>query len=194
MGTFLDANIGEFSTSQGPTTDANEDINSFYRRLEDGLRELYPGCKKFTKIAFILKMLHIKAICNISNKAFDMMIDLIKKALPVGEALPTLCKKAMRLRRVQKVLRYFPIKPQLQRFFMMKEIAEEMRWHKDKQKDNGNTLRHPADSIMWKDFDKRYNRFASDSRNVRLGLASDGFNPFCNMSTTNSIWPVILKV
>jgi len=47
---------------------------------------------------------------------------------------------------------------------------------------------------VWKDFDKRYYRFASDSRNVRLGLASDGFNPFGNMSTTYSIWPVILAV
>jgi hypothetical protein len=27
---------------------------------------------------------------------------------------------------------------------------------------------------------------------VRLGLASDGFNPFGNMSTTYSIWPVVL--
>jgi hypothetical protein len=99
MGTFLDANIGESSTSQGPTTGASEDINSFYRRLEDGLRELYPGCKKFTKIAFKLKMLHIKAICNISHKAFNMMIDLIKKALLDGETLSTSYKEAMRLRR-----------------------------------------------------------------------------------------------
>jgi len=95
IGTFLDANKGESSASQGPTTGDNEDINSFYRSLEDGLRELYPGCKKFTKIAFILKMLHIKAICNISNKAFDMMIDLIKKALPDGETLPISYKEAM---------------------------------------------------------------------------------------------------
>jgi len=94
----------------------------------------------------------------------------------------------------QKVLRYFPIKPQLQRFFMMKEIAEEMRWHKGKRKDDGNTLRHPIDFIVCKDFDKRYYRFARDSRNVRLGLASDGFNPFGNMSITYNIWPIILTL
>ena len=28
--------------------------------------------------------------------------------------------------------------------------------------------------------------------NVRLGLASDWFNPFGNMSTNNSVWPVVL--
>jgi hypothetical protein len=27
---------------------------------------------------------------------------------------------------------------------------------------------------------------------MRLGLVSDGFNPFGNMSTTHSIWPVVL--
>lgn len=32
----------------------------------------------------------------------------------------------------------------------------------------------------------------SDIRNVRLGLASDGFNPFGLMSTNYSVWPVVL--
>ena len=45
---------------------------------------------------------------------------------------------------------------------------------------------------MWKEFDKENTWFAEDSRNVRLGLASDGFNPFGNMSTSYSIWPVVL--
>ncbi|GJT20562.1 tetratricopeptide-like helical domain, DYW domain protein [Tanacetum coccineum] len=31
-----------------------------------------------------------------------------------------------------------------------------------------------------------------DPRSVRLGLASDGFNPFCTMSTSHSAWPVLL--
>jgi hypothetical protein len=34
--------------------------------------------------------------------------------------------------------------------------------------------------------------FAADPRNVRLALATDGFNPFGNLSTTYSIWPVVL--
>ena len=34
--------------------------------------------------------------------------------------------------------------------------------------------------------------FASKPRNVRLGLASDGFQPFANSKTSYSIWPVIL--
>jgi hypothetical protein len=47
---------------------------------------------------------------------------------------------------------------------------------------------------VWKEFDRRYEWFASNSRNVRLGLASDGFNPYGNMSTTYIIWAVMLTV
>jgi hypothetical protein len=239
MRTFFEANIGESSTSWGPTTDNHEHRTGFGRLWEDGMGELYPGYNKFTKIAFILKMLNIKTICNMSNKAFDMIIKLIKEALPDGETLPRSYREAKRYCRdlsfgyesihacqndcvlfwkehadkvkcptcntsrwscvkgsgkkiPQKVLRYFPIKPRLQRLFMSKDLAKHMKWHKDERKDDSNTLGHPVDGLAWKEFDKEHEWFASDSRNVRLGLASDGFNPFGNMSTTYSIWPVVL--
>ncbi|XP_031107361.1 uncharacterized protein LOC116012037 isoform X1 [Ipomoea triloba] len=91
-----------------------------------------------------------------------------------------------------KILRYFPLKPRLQRLFMSKKIANDMRWHKERRIDDDEYLRHPADSKAWKDFDKEFPWFANDARNVRLGLASDGFNPFGNMSNAYSMWPVIL--
>jgi hypothetical protein len=40
--------------------------------------------------------------------------------------------------------------------------------------------------------DKTYEWFALDPRNVRLGLASDGFNPFGMLNVSYSCWPVIL--
>ncbi|GLT52919.1 hypothetical protein SLA2020_262280 [Shorea laevis] len=238
-GTFPDANIDDSSTTHGPTTNDYEQRTSFDRLWEDAHRELYPGCKEFSKLSFLLNMLQVKMLCNMSNKAFDMMIDLIKRALPDGETLPRSYYEAKQFRRdvgfsyesihackndcvlfwkehadkeicptceasrwssvkgsgkkiPQKVLRYFPIKPRLQRLFMSKDIARNMRWHKDERHHDDNALRHPADSIVWKEFDKEHDWFAQDSRNVRLGLASDGFNPFGNMSTSNSIWPVVL--
>lgn len=36
-----------------------------------------------------------------------------------------------------KVLRYFPLKPRLQRLFMSTKTAEEMRWHHDKRVNDG---------------------------------------------------------
>ena len=77
---------------------------------------------------------------------------------------------------------------------MTKQIAKEMRWHKEGQEDDDNTLRHLANSIVWKEFDKIHKWLASDSHNVRLGLASDGFNLYGNISTTYSIWVVILTM
>ncbi|XP_004513620.1 uncharacterized protein [Cicer arietinum] len=66
-----------------------------------------------------------------------------------------------------------------------------MRWHHESRLNDG-SLRHLADSLAWKNFDARYPTFLLDPRNVRLGVASDGFNPFKTMSITHSTWPVIL--
>lgn len=92
----------------------------------------------------------------------------------------------------RKVLRYFPLKPRLQRLFIDKNVAYDMRWHKEKRSDNDNTVRHPADTEAWKHLDKEFPSFAIDPRNIRLGLATDGFNPFGNLSSSYSIWPVFL--
>ncbi|KAA0053370.1 CACTA en-spm transposon protein [Cucumis melo var. makuwa] len=55
---------------------------------------------------------------------------------------------------------------------------------RNKRVETDDVLRHPADAEGWKHFDSEYPDFASDPRNVRLGLALDGFNPFGQMSTS----------
>ncbi|XP_061363146.1 uncharacterized protein LOC133306783 [Gastrolobium bilobum] len=90
-----------------------------------------------------------------------------------------------------KVLRYFPLKPRLQRLFMCSKTAKSMRWHALANNPDG-LLRHPRDAEAWKSFDQLHPEFASESRNVRLGLATDGFNPYGIKSNNYSIWPVIL--
>ena len=67
-----------------------------------------------------------------------------------------------------------------------------MRWHKEKRVEQEGVLRHPFDSESWKHFDMQYSQFAQDPQNVRLGLSTDGFNPFRNMSNAYSLWPVVL--
>nr|GFA86583.1 hypothetical protein [Tanacetum cinerariifolium] len=54
-------------------------------------------------------------------------------------------------------------------------------------------MQHPVDGRAWKKFDTKYPDFAKEPRNVRLGLAADGFNPFDNHSQAYSIWTVILR-
>ncbi|XP_074379633.1 uncharacterized protein LOC141720881 isoform X1 [Apium graveolens] len=91
-----------------------------------------------------------------------------------------------------KRLRWFPLKDRLKRLFSSKHTAKDMRWHKEVRKNEPGILRHPAGGLAWKHFDNAYPDFAADSRSVRMGLASDGFNPFSNMTSTYSLWPVIL--
>ena len=86
----------------------------------------------------------------------------------------------------QKVLRYFPLIPRLQRLYMTEHMSSHMKWHKEGRVDDG-VMRHPADSKAWKHFDKKYyKKFSKDARSVRLGLASYGFNPFGLMSISHS--------
>nr|GFA53771.1 hypothetical protein [Tanacetum cinerariifolium] len=47
-------------------------------------------------------------------------------------------------------------------------------------------IRNPADSPAWKMFDKKYPEFKCENHNVRLGLASDGFNPFRTMTISHA--------
>jgi hypothetical protein len=91
----------------------------------------------------------------------------------------------------RKILRYFPLIPCLQRLYMRETTSSYMRWHKEGLV-RDEKMRHPADSPAWKHVDNDYKEFAKDPRNVRLGLASDGFNPFGMLNVTYTTWPVIL--
>ncbi|XP_010677833.3 uncharacterized protein LOC104893423 [Beta vulgaris subsp. vulgaris] len=100
-------------------------------------------------------------------------------------------KEACKKGEPAKVTRYFPLIPRLKRIYMSSKKAKDMRWHKD-DRDSDGMLRHPADALAWKKFDEKYHEFAGDPRSVRLGLASDGFNPYRLMNTNHSTWPVVL--
>jgi hypothetical protein len=102
-----------------------------------------------------------------------------------------LTKKERKKAIPSKVLRYFPIKERLKRLFMCKETAALARWHDEERIKQDGVLRHPADSQAWKHFDEKTG-FDSDARNIRFGLATDGFNPYGMMSSSYSCWPVVL--
>ncbi|XP_071705362.1 uncharacterized protein [Rutidosis leptorrhynchoides] len=91
-----------------------------------------------------------------------------------------------------KVLRYFPITPRLKCLYSSRYTAKDMTWHATGRCNEEGKMRHPIDGLAWKEIDKRYPDFAREHRNIRLGLAADGFNPFGNMNNPYSMWPVIL--
>ena len=61
------------------------------------------------------------------------------------------------------------------------------------RKDDG-ILRHPADSPQWRNIDTMYSSFGEEIRNLGLGLCTDGINPFGNLSSQHSTWPVLLVI
>ena len=86
-----------------------------------------------------------------------------------------------------KVLRHFPLIPRLKRMFRTPAISKLMLWHA-KNKSTDGLVRHPCDSKAWRHVNEVIDcSFGNDDRNIHLGLAVDGVNPFklqrCSWST-----------
>ncbi|CAN6544560.1 unnamed protein product [Malus baccata var. baccata] len=218
-----------------------EEVETFFRLLEEADQDLWPECKEFKKLGSVIRLYQIKCLAGMPDEIFTTLLELIKRMLPKGDCLPESCYKAKKLindlgltyvkidacpndcmiywkdtsdltvcsvcgesrykitnaadrsrkKIAAKVMWYFPLKPRLQRFFMSKHTAEHMRWHAIECPKH-EFMRHPSDSPTWKHLDNLYPDFVSEIRNVRLGLASDGFNPFGKMR--NDHGPVVLSV
>ena len=84
---------------------------------------------------------------------------------------------------------YFPLAPRLQRLYASPATAAHMRWHAEHHQEN-DMMRHCSDSEESKKFDKAHPSFSSEIRNVRLGLSTDGFQPFGQSGKQYSSWPI----
>ena len=49
---------------------------------------------------------------------------------------------------------------------------------------------HPADGEAWKSFNRKHRDKDLEARNVRVALATDGFNPYGMMSAPYTCWPM----
>ncbi|XP_033128492.1 uncharacterized protein LOC103828255 [Brassica rapa] len=90
-----------------------------------------------------------------------------------------------------KVLRYFPIKDRFKRMFRSKRLAEDLCWHSTNASEVG-IMRHPVDSLTWVQINNKWPEFATEARNLRLGISTDGMNPFSIQNTKHSTWHVLL--
>ena len=90
-----------------------------------------------------------------------------------------------------KVLRHFPLIPHIKHMFRCKEIGSLMSWHAD-NKSTDDTMRVPSESPAWKHIDSKWPMFEREPRHLRLGLGTDGVNPFGLRSTKWSTWLVVL--
>jgi hypothetical protein len=93
-----------------------------------------------------------------------------------------------------KQLRYIPIMPRLNWLFLCEETAQQMRWHKEviRDSEDPDIMSHPMNVEAMRALDCFNPEFARDPRSVRLGLPTDGFQPYSSNSTTYSCWPVFM--
>ena len=95
------------------------------------------------------------------------------------------------------ILRHFPLIPQLQRMFSSKKLSRLNVWHHF-HKSQDRKMRHTADSPQWNfvhtelEPEAGNNMFGQDPRDIHLGLALDGMNPFSEKRSTLSLTPVIM--
>ena len=92
-----------------------------------------------------------------------------------------------------KVLWYLLIIPWFKRLFANGDDAKDLTWHANGRNCDG-MLHHSAYSSQWKKIDHLYLDFSKEAINLRLGLATDGMNPYGSLSTQYSLWSVLLVI
>jgi len=149
------------------------EVKKFLKSFDMGYQKIHACVNDCCLFRKKYKKLQNCPKCNASRWKTNMHTGEVKKGVP------------------QKVLRYFPIIPRLKRMFRSEEMARDLRWHFHNKSTDGK-LRHPVDSVTWDQMNAKYPLFASEERNLRLGLSTDGFNPFNMKNTRYSCWPVLL--
>ncbi|XP_047257200.1 uncharacterized protein LOC107851877 isoform X1 [Capsicum annuum] len=204
---------GEEETLHDFSGSNNQD---YFELLKDGSEDLYEG-SKYSKLEFLLKLYHIKCLSDLSNKGMTMLLDLLKDVFKFAKISISFYEAKKSINKL--CLDYIKIDACPNDFMLYWEddvnaesckychtsrwksekdsnldhapSTKHMRWHAEDDNKDG-ILRHPRDGEAWKRLDTNYPEFAFEPRNVRLGLASDGFNPFGSMSNNYNIWPVVL--
>ncbi|OIT33983.1 hypothetical protein A4A49_65961, partial [Nicotiana attenuata] len=81
-------NVEDNDNNSEDNEEPNIHATKFYKLLEDAETELYPGCKKVSKLSFVVKLLHLKCLNHWSNKLMDALLSFFKEVLPEGSFVP----------------------------------------------------------------------------------------------------------
>nr|GEX56361.1 hypothetical protein [Tanacetum cinerariifolium] len=176
--------FGEEEDQEGNNLSEIETLTYHVLATYGANEEMYPDCDYVTRLYFMAKFTYFKAkdankdvhFCSVCNTS------RWKDSNTPGKKVP------------KKVLRYFPIIPRLQRLYKSSHNAKEMTWHAIVKCTEPGKMQHLVDGRAWKDFDTKYSDFAVEPRNVRLGLAADGFNPFGNLKSSFMLTLIIPRL
>jgi hypothetical protein len=75
---------------------------------------------------------------------------------------------------------------------MTEETTKQMTWHKNGKRYNPDKMVHPSDDEAWTSFNEKHHEKSDEAHNVRVALATDGFNPYGMMVAPYTYWPVFV--
>nr|GEW19473.1 hypothetical protein [Tanacetum cinerariifolium] len=194
--------IGE--TSNEPTQAKRNEFEKLYASVN---QEMCPGCDYVTRLDFMAKFTYFNAKGKLTDSIFNEMLEFFQHVFPTtkGYKLPP---SYYAIKKTFKTIElgYESIHACVNDCFLFRgdnnkdvhfcPVCKTSRW-KDSNRPGKKVpkkpgkMQHPVDGRAWKNFDTKYLNFAKEPRNVRLGLAADGFNPFGNLSQAYCMWPVL---
>jgi len=63
------------------------ELLAFQKLVAENSKELYPNCKKYTQLCFLVRLLHLKLLGGWTDRSFNMLLDLPNDALLEGSTL-----------------------------------------------------------------------------------------------------------
>nr|XP_009799788.1 PREDICTED: uncharacterized protein LOC104245807 [Nicotiana sylvestris] len=78
---------GQAGDEEGVGERLSKDAKKFFKLLEEGKQELYPGCENFSKLSFTIRLYLLKSLHGLSNVAFSDLLELIKEAFPFAQKM-----------------------------------------------------------------------------------------------------------
>uniref|UniRef100_A0A803N8S5 Transposase-associated domain-containing protein n=1 Tax=Chenopodium quinoa TaxID=63459 RepID=A0A803N8S5_CHEQI len=60
----------------------NDEAKKFFKLVEEGQEELFPGCKNHSKLSFMIHLFILKCDQKLTNVAFGDILELIREVLP----------------------------------------------------------------------------------------------------------------
>ena len=80
----INALVGDRTREEPKNAIEDEEVHNFDKLEKDAKHELYPSCTDYSILKFVIEMLNVKVITNLSNKGLDMMLELLTKVLLKG--------------------------------------------------------------------------------------------------------------
>ncbi|XP_068331574.1 uncharacterized protein [Pyrus communis] len=84
---LTEENVGPFT--EPPIGEGRpEEVQTFFKLLEEADQDLWPGCKEFKKLEAVVRLYQIKCLSGMPDEIFTTLLELIKRMLPEGDCLP----------------------------------------------------------------------------------------------------------